>query len=306
MLMDRQQIDAVRAAIDLPAIIQRSHKLKRAGNEWKGCCPFHADRTPSFTVYFREHWLYHCHGCGAHGDGPDWLRNSQGMNLREVAKMVDSGVLPEVSMRAQTPAPVRSNNTKAAQRMFSDGDGATGSLTQAYLFARGINIAMPDAVRFARLKHPDTGRVHPVALFAVSDIDGNVQGVQRVYLADDGKSKLQGAECKLSLGAIAGGAIRFEPASVQIALAEGPETALSVQQMLGITTWATCGVQNLGKVRLPEFVRRVIIAADAGDAGENGAMAAARAYAAQGREVRIIRPLAGFADFNDELQGRVR
>lgn len=300
--MDRQQIETARGNIDLPAIAGKLLKLQRAGNEWKACCPFHSDKTPSFTIYHRGHWRYHCHGCGADGDGLDWLRRTAGLNMREAAQI--GGTLSAASTLDNPTAVDRSAKVKAARRMSANAIPASDTPAQDYLFARGINIPMPDSVRFARLSHPETRRQHPVALFDVTDINGDVQGVQRVYLADDGKGKLKGVEAnKLSLGPISGGAIRFAPASVQVTLAEGPETALSFQQIFGLTCWATCGVQMLGKVKLPDFVRRVIIAADNGQAGENGAMSAARAYAAQGREVRIIRPLEGFGDFNDELRG---
>ncbi|MBD3747670.1 MAG: virulence-associated protein E, partial [Sphingopyxis terrae] len=45
-------------------------KLIRAGNELKGCCPFHADRSPSFTI-FAGGERFHCFGCGAHGNAID-------------------------------------------------------------------------------------------------------------------------------------------------------------------------------------------------------------------------------------------
>lgn len=305
--MDRQQIETAREKIDLPAIAGKSLTLRRAGNEWKACCPFHTDKTPSFTIYHKNHWRYRCHGCGADGDGLDWLRHTAGLNMREAAQMVETGALPPLSA-INSPAPrTRSANVEAAQRAFGNGGQYCGSLAQTYLFERGYRGADPDGVRFARLKHPETCRQHPVALFAVSDVNGDVQGIQRVYLEEDGKAKLQGVEAnKLSLGNISGGAIRFAPPAVQVVLAEGPETALSVQQLLGLTCWATCGVQMLGRVKLPDFVRRVIIAADNGQAGEEGALNAARTYAGQGREVRIIRPLEGFGDFNDELCGVAR
>ena len=51
----------------LSAVISPSVKLIRAGREWKACCPFHNEKTPSFTVN-DDKGFYHCFGCGAHGD----------------------------------------------------------------------------------------------------------------------------------------------------------------------------------------------------------------------------------------------
>ncbi len=48
---NRIDIDGVRAGNPLPAVVGASLKLHRAGSEWKACCPFHADRSPSFTIF---------------------------------------------------------------------------------------------------------------------------------------------------------------------------------------------------------------------------------------------------------------
>ena len=54
----------LRSAADIVQVIGEHTRLKKAGRSWKGLCPFHNERTPSFTVD-REKGLYHCFGCGA-------------------------------------------------------------------------------------------------------------------------------------------------------------------------------------------------------------------------------------------------
>lgn len=60
-------LDELRLRVPLSELIGKRVKLTRAGREFKGCCPFHNEKTPSFYVN-DEKQFYHCFGCGAHGD----------------------------------------------------------------------------------------------------------------------------------------------------------------------------------------------------------------------------------------------
>ena len=60
-------MDELRSRLTLSDIIGRNVRLTRAGREFKGCCPFHNEKTPSFYVN-DDKQFYHCFGCGAHGD----------------------------------------------------------------------------------------------------------------------------------------------------------------------------------------------------------------------------------------------
>ena len=77
---------AIRTSNPLPSIVAARVKLQRAGNEWKGCCPFHADRSPSFTI-FAGGDRFHCFGCGASGDVLDFVQRAYGVSLPEAARM---------------------------------------------------------------------------------------------------------------------------------------------------------------------------------------------------------------------------
>ena len=61
----------------------RRVKLTRNGRQWKGCCPFHNEKTPSFYVY-DDH--YHCFGCGAHGDALSFLMGTEGASFRDAVE----------------------------------------------------------------------------------------------------------------------------------------------------------------------------------------------------------------------------
>ena len=60
-------IDQVRMQADIVDVIQSYIPLKKLGRDFKACCPFHNEKTPSFVVNQQRQW-YHCFGCGKHGN----------------------------------------------------------------------------------------------------------------------------------------------------------------------------------------------------------------------------------------------
>lgn len=85
MSLSAQFLDELRARTSLSALVGRSIKLVRAGREWKGCCPFHQEKTPSFYVN-DEKGFYHCFGCSAHGDAIRWMTDQKGMAFMDAVK----------------------------------------------------------------------------------------------------------------------------------------------------------------------------------------------------------------------------
>ncbi len=67
-------LDELRARTPMAALVGRKVKLARSGKSWKGCCPFHGEKTPSFYVYDDG---YHCFGCGAHGDAIGFVMQTE-------------------------------------------------------------------------------------------------------------------------------------------------------------------------------------------------------------------------------------
>ena len=68
-------LDELRARTPMAALVGRKVKLERSGKSWKGCCPFHNEKTASFYVYDDG---YHCFGCGAHGDAIGFVMQTEG------------------------------------------------------------------------------------------------------------------------------------------------------------------------------------------------------------------------------------
>ncbi|MBS0452562.1 MAG: DNA primase [Proteobacteria bacterium] len=81
--IDGSVIDQIKQRVDIIEIVGRHVELKRAGGAlFKGLCPFHTERSPSFTVT-PSRQSYHCFGCGAHGDAVQFLMEMEGMSFRE-------------------------------------------------------------------------------------------------------------------------------------------------------------------------------------------------------------------------------
>jgi DNA primase len=301
--MSAVDISAIKAATPISSVIGRHVKLSRAGREFKGCCPFHPDRSPSFTVN-DDKGFYHCFGCGAHGDVLDFVQAIERVGLRAAAEII--GKVPAVPLRAPEPPTLQTERQTqaAALDIWRNAVPINGTPAETYLRTRGLICRLPECLRFARLPYGKRGSSYNVLIALAATAEGELTGIQRTYLNDAGTGKAGVPKPKLSLGRIGGSAIRLAPPAGEMVICEGLEDGLTLQQELGVATWVAAGVSNMRTMRLPTGVRSVIIGADADAAGEAGAQETAKKLTAEGLKVRIIRPFEGFSDFNDELRGR--
>lgn len=168
MAITPQWKDELRARITLSTLVQRTVKLTRAGREWKGCCPFHDEKTPSFYVNDQKQF-YHCFGCGAHGDAISWMVDHAGLQfmdaVKELAAMAGMEVPapdPAMAKRAEQRASLI-DVTEAAQRFFVDSLAApVGKVARDYLERRGFS---PQVMReFGFGWAPDDRQALPKAL----------------------------------------------------------------------------------------------------------------------------------------------
>jgi DNA primase len=82
MSLSPQWLDELRARITLSSVVQRTTRLTKAGREFKACCPFHNEKSPSFYVN-DEKGFYHCFGCGVHGDAIRWMTDQRGLSFMD-------------------------------------------------------------------------------------------------------------------------------------------------------------------------------------------------------------------------------
>lgn len=147
MALSPQWLDELKSRITLSALIGRTTKIQRAGREWKACCPFHNERTPSFTINDQK-GFYHCFGCGAHGGAIDWMIEQHGLPFMDAVKELatQAGMeVPAPDPRAAQQAEQRAglhDVTAAAQDWFVRNlHSAEGSAARAYLAGRGFDEA---------------------------------------------------------------------------------------------------------------------------------------------------------------------
>src|SRR3989441_3775353 len=92
-------LDEIRAAVDIVDVVNRFVNLKKAGQNWKGLCPFHTEKTPSFMVNEKK-GIFHCFGCGVGGDAFGFLMRQDKLAFPEAVRALAKTaaiVLPEDS-----------------------------------------------------------------------------------------------------------------------------------------------------------------------------------------------------------------
>lgn len=226
--LDNATVERARNAASLVGLVAKRVKLRRAGRGWSGLCPFHREKTPSFTVDDGK-GFYHCFGCGAHGSAIDWMIEAEGCaGFREAVSALLGGSLDAGAIQANRPPvlpdgrqPFRPQERAAAPRMasevvasstagrwiFRNSVPAKGEIVERYLESRGLDPRFEplpgfpaiDALRFHPRCPLGAWRVHqepedahltaPAMVAPISDADGAVWGVHVTYLAPDGRSK---------------------------------------------------------------------------------------------------------------------
>ena len=137
-------LDDLRARLSLVEIIGRHVKLIRRGREWLGSCPFHNEKTPSFTVN-EDKGFYHCFGCQAHGSVFDFVMQREGLSFPEAVERLatEAGMqMPPRSPEAEAQDKVRASlyDAMAFAAEWFQGRLAAGSGRSAreYLAGRGL------------------------------------------------------------------------------------------------------------------------------------------------------------------------
>ncbi|AOW83506.1 DNA primase [Vibrio mimicus] len=106
----RSFIDDLLARLDIVDVIDARVKLKKKGKNYGACCPFHNEKTPSFSVS-QEKQFYHCFGCGAHGNAIDFVMEFERMEFPEAIEELASTIGLEVVREERTPSSPFAKNT---------------------------------------------------------------------------------------------------------------------------------------------------------------------------------------------------
>ncbi|MDX1259824.1 DNA primase [Exiguobacterium sp. K1] len=142
-------VDQVRQATDIVELISERVELKKQGNRYSGLCPFHSEKSPSFSVS-PDKGMYYCFGCGAGGNAITFVMETEGMSFPEaVVKLADRTdiKLPEFERSDQTestPDQEKKYRMREAHRIVADLyhevmlQTAAGDAGREYLEQRGI------------------------------------------------------------------------------------------------------------------------------------------------------------------------
>ncbi len=137
-------VDELLARSDIVELIQERVPLRRAGRDWTACCPFHDERTPSFTVSPSKQF-YHCFGCGAHGSAIGFLMNYDRLEFPDAVEELARRAGLEVPREGGRGAP-REDSTDLYAILDEAVEFYRGQLTASasardYFAARGLDEA---------------------------------------------------------------------------------------------------------------------------------------------------------------------
>src|ERR1051326_6936292 len=139
--MQGSPVEQVRAAVDLVELVGQYVPLKKAGRTFKGLCPFHTEKTPSFVVFpDTGHW--HCFGCGEGGDAFSFLMKIENLTFPEALRRLADRIGIVVSYSRENEQQKETN-----KRLYTANAAAAGYFhslllgspsTREYVAKRGI------------------------------------------------------------------------------------------------------------------------------------------------------------------------
>lgn len=165
-------LDELRTRIGLTDIVGKRVNLKRAGRELTGLCPFHKEKSPSFTLS-EEKGFYHCFGCGAHGSVFDFVMQTENLSFPEAVERLAA----EAGMEVPVSSPEEREKATRARSLYAVVDAAAAFFEKqlhlpegrhALEYLRGRDITDETIARFRLGFAPDNRG----ALKAALDRDG--------------------------------------------------------------------------------------------------------------------------------------
>jgi hypothetical protein len=244
------------------------------------------------------------------------------IEVRCIACGGDASIARMMGLPSELVVPPTARPSKVARALgaWRRAVSATGTLVESYLQGRGIISSPPTSIRFLpRQRNWIDGKTYPVMIALVQRVPGDDEcpqggaslidaGVHFTFLQVDGPDgfvrKAATDASKLTLGQLRYGGVWLTPVDKideQLAVAEGIETALSVQQISKLPTVAALSAAGMRSLRWPPQVRHLWIAADNDEVGRGAAEALLARALRAGLQAHIKLPARGKNDFNDLL-----
>src|SRR5436190_16495698 len=138
-------VEQLKASIDIVGVVGEYVRLRKSGtNRYMGLCPFHTEKSPSFTVHV-VHQFYKCFSCGAGGDVVKFVMEKEGISFHEALKSLAErhGIpMPKKSQYADEDSKLRgflfAMHEIAQEHFRANLNSAAGEAARAYLAKRGL------------------------------------------------------------------------------------------------------------------------------------------------------------------------
>jgi hypothetical protein len=248
-----------------------------------------------------------------HGDLLDLIRESCGLvdfsDVAQEARRFLSLPHPEPQSLPKTHAskPAQPGSSEAARRLFAMSQPISGTIAETYLRKRGItalhgtgNLRFHPRCYYRPDEHSPT-EIWPALIAAVTDLNSNITGAHRTWLAPDGSDKALIDIQRKAMGDLLGHAVRFGIAGDVMAAGEGIESVLSVREIIpGMATAAALSAAHLAAILFPDALRRLYIIRDNDPAGDGARDRLTQRANAAGIEAVTLSPTIG--DFNEDLR----
>ncbi|HEY6550811.1 MAG TPA: DNA primase [Solirubrobacterales bacterium] len=129
-LISTESLERVKQAVDIVEVISAHTDLRRQGTRWVGLCPFHEERTPSFSVDAQEK-LYHCFGCGVGGDTIKFVEEKEGLGFAEAVELLADRYGVELEREREDP---QAEAKRQQRRRLSELLDRTAAFYASYLW----------------------------------------------------------------------------------------------------------------------------------------------------------------------------
>ncbi|NQY34433.1 MAG: DNA primase [Alteromonadaceae bacterium] len=130
-LIPRQFIDDLLARADIVELVESRVPLKKAGKNYQACCPFHTEKSPSFTVS-QDKQFYHCFGCGEHGNAISFLMEFDRLDFPDAVDELASHYNMEVPKEQNNQSPAQQRQQQIAYQQKQDDYELMGQISQFY------------------------------------------------------------------------------------------------------------------------------------------------------------------------------
>lgn len=327
MAFNNDFVDQLKTRINIVDVIGRDVDLKKSGSGYKGLCPFHNEKTPSFSVNERDQY-FHCFGCHAKGDVISYVMQRQGLTFMEaVEKLADEyGMkMPEHSGRKEDFKKYYDINKTAAryffkmltsrpnrglaylrQRQVKDGTIAKfglgycdSSFDGLYNHLKSKGIKDEDMIKLGLVKQGRNGpydKYRSRVIFPIFDPSGRIIGFggRRIDDNDRGPKYLNSSESEIFLKKNNLFGLNITKGDIakadQVLIVEGYMDMISLWQN-GITNVAaslgTALTEN--QVRLiTRYTKNVILSYDSDEAGIKAALRGIGVFDGSGANVRVL------------------